>query len=157
MRSEIKAQTWARSIKKTTGIDVFQNTRRRDVVTYRSLHVVMCRKNLKWSLEKIGRFYMSNGKKSYDHATVLHAQNMFEQYCFYDKDLMVTLGVLTDMVDDSAAVLHSLQTKLNYIHPEFYDAIGECLSDAFEMTSLKNAQNIQEEKKRKQEERLYAI
>lgn len=157
MRSQIKAQTWARAIKKTTGIDVFQNTRRRDVITYRSLHVVMCRKNLKWSLEKIGKFYMSNGKKSYDHATVLHAERMFEQYCFYDKDLMVTMGILTDMVDDSAAVLHSLQTKLNYINPEFYDAIGECLSSAFEMTSLKNAQDIREEKKRKKEEKYYAI
>jgi len=157
MRSEIKAQTWARSIRKTTGYNVFENTRRREIVTYRSLHVVMCRKNLGWSLERIGKFYRDNGKKSYDHATVLHAERMFEQYCFYDKELMNTMQVLSDMVDDNSIKLSSLQTKLKYIDPEFYDAVDNCMAEAFRLTSLKNEEKIQEDKKRKEEEKLYAL
>jgi len=157
MTQEVVAQTWARMIKKSTGKNVFANTRRRDVVTYRSLHVHMCRKTLKWSLQRICDFYKSNGKKSYDHATVLHAQKMFEQYCYYDKELMETMEVLSGITTNDDAILQSLQAKLNYIDPEFYGSISNCMEEAFNLTSLKNQETVQQDIKRKKEEKLYAL
>lgn len=156
MNKEVKAQTWAREILKKEGYNIFANSRNREIVTYRSLHVVMCRKNLKWSLDKIASFYKDNGKKSYDHSTALHAERMFEQYCFYDSNLIETMEFLSALTDGLTDKFISLEVKLGYIDSEFYDSVSGCLNEALELTRLKNQEHIQDELKRKKTERFYA-
>lgn len=157
MKQETQAQIWARGIKKYSGVNVYENTRRRDVVTYRALHVYLLKKHLKWSLSDIARFYQKNGKTSYDHATVLHALNMFDNYCFYDKELIECLTAMSLMIPSDEVKRETLIAKLKYIDEEFYEPIDECMTDAVNMTALKNAEQIQKEKQRKKEEKLYAI
>tara|TARA_R100000951_G_C2621779_1_gene174725 strand:- start:272 stop:730 length:459 start_codon:yes stop_codon:yes gene_type:complete len=149
MRNETRAQLWARNIKKLKGIDVFEDTRRREVVTYRALHVTMCKNTLKWTLTQIAKYYKSNGKSGYDHATVLHALRQFDIYCYYDKGLLDTMTSISGMDAQSSAELSTLVAKLKYIDSEFYSNIAFCIADAYEQTSIKHLKALEKEKKEK--------
>jgi hypothetical protein len=80
------AQQAARVLKLITGIDVFENTRRREVVETRALLVYILREVENMSLFTIRDFFRANGKE-YDHSTVLHAQNSYPMYAKYNKKL----------------------------------------------------------------------
>ena len=155
-QNEITARLWSRGIQKLTGVNVFEETRRRRVVTYRALHVYMLSNTLKWTLQKIRNFYRANGK-AYDHATVMHALKMFDVYCFYDSNIMNVMNALIKLKSDEVSILQGLHSKLNYIDEEFYDNIQLSLNGYIDMTAAKNSKLIEEEKERKKEEKFYAL
>lgn len=80
------AQQSARVLKIITGINVFENTRKREVVETRSLLVYILREVENMSLFSIRDFFRANGKE-YDHSTVLHAQKSYAMYSKYNKKL----------------------------------------------------------------------
>jgi len=80
------AQQTARTIKQLTTIDVFENTRRQEVVEIRSLLVYILRSVENMTYETIKEFFNNNGKP-YDHATALHAYKNYEMYCKDNKNL----------------------------------------------------------------------
>jgi hypothetical protein len=80
------AQQAARMIKLITGIDVFENSRRREVVETRALLVYILREVENMSLFGIRDFFRANGKE-YDHSTVLHAQKSYPMYSKYNRKL----------------------------------------------------------------------
>jgi len=142
MRNEIKAQLWARQIKHIKGIDVFENTRRREIVTYRALHVYMLRNVLAMSLNGIAQFYIKNGKSGYDHATVLHAINMFDSYCYYDKGIIETMSAMTHDIAEKEVHLELLLTKVKYIDTKHYQKINDCIEEAYMETLIENEKRI---------------
>jgi len=156
MKEEHKAQLWARFILKNNKVNVFAHTRDRRIVTYRALHVHMLRNVLGWGLEKISRFYKDNGKKSYDHATVLHALKMFDIYCKYDKDLQTTFDLISDQDTDRRFKLQALKSKLDYIDQDYYTHVDECLERWYKQTTKDLEVRLQQERKRK-EELKYAL
>ena len=145
MNKELQAQLWAQDIKKDKGVNVFSNTRRRDVVTYRALHVHLLKNNLKWTLYRIKDFYEANGKP-YDHTTVLHALNMFEIYARYDRNIMVQLAVLGGNMDDNVGKHEMLKAKLNYVDPSLYDRVDETLNELMEDTAKINEEELKRSK-----------
>jgi len=81
-----EAQLYARAIKKLTKIDVFDPSRRQEVVEHRSVLVHILREVEKYSLHKIADFFKMNGKK-YDHSTALFACRQFDMYSKYNPEL----------------------------------------------------------------------
>ena len=80
------AQQAARVLKIITGINVFENSRKREVVETRALLVYILREVENMSLFSVRDFFRANGKE-YDHSTVLHAQKSYAMYSKYNKKL----------------------------------------------------------------------
>ena len=66
-----------------SGIDVFDNTRKREHIEMRSLLTFMLRHHCNMKFTEIRDFYESKGK-SYDHATALHSLKSFETHRRYN-------------------------------------------------------------------------
>ena len=76
------AQTMARTLKNLTGVNVFENSRKTDIIEIRSLFVYILREVENMTYYSIRDFFIANGKP-YDHATAMHAYNnylMFQEY-----------------------------------------------------------------------------
>ena len=69
-----------------SGIDVFDNTRKREHIEMRSLLTFMLRHHCNMKFTEIRDFYESKGK-SYDHATALHSLKSFETHRRYNPKL----------------------------------------------------------------------
>ncbi len=79
-----KAITIANRVNKITKENVFDNSRRLNVVEARSLLVFILYKYEKMKLQNIASFLEENGKSS-DHTSVLHALRMFDTYLIKNK------------------------------------------------------------------------
>ena len=74
-------------LKSLSGIDVFEQTRKRHVIEHRSLlcHILRTKLEMRW--ESIKKFMESKGKP-YDHATAIHAVKMYSVYKKNNKKLL---------------------------------------------------------------------
>lgn len=59
------------------GVNIFKNTRKREVVDARSVFCHIARNNYNMGLEAIAEYFERNGKP-YDHSTAVHAIKMFD-------------------------------------------------------------------------------
>jgi hypothetical protein len=73
-------------VKLVTGLDIFDNTRKRDHIEARSLLYVILREDYGATYLWI-RDYMESKGKSCDHSTVIHSVNQYEIYKMYSKYL----------------------------------------------------------------------
>jgi chromosomal replication initiation ATPase DnaA len=64
-------------IKEQLNINIFEETRKRPVVTARTLFIYILRKDWNYSLYKIRDIFIENGKKMH-HATLLHNIKMYD-------------------------------------------------------------------------------
>ena len=78
-----EANKIAKHIIDISGIDVFDNTRKRKYIEMRSLLTFMLRHHCNMKFKEIKNFYQSNGK-NYDHATALHSLKSFETHRRYN-------------------------------------------------------------------------
>ena len=74
-------------LKSLSGIDVFQQTRKRHVIEHRSLLCYILRTKLEMRWESIKKFFIEKGKP-YDHATAIHAVKMYPIYKKDNKKLL---------------------------------------------------------------------
>ena len=81
-----EANKIAKHIIDISGIDVFDNTRKREYIEMRSLLTFMLRHHCNMKFKEIKNFYQSNGK-NYDHATALHSLKSFETHRRYNPKL----------------------------------------------------------------------
>lgn len=58
-------------------LNIFENTRKREVVDARSLYCYILRKDLNYTLYQVRDIFRSQGK-NYDHATVMHNVKIYE-------------------------------------------------------------------------------
>ena len=72
-----EANKIAKDIIDISGIDVFDNTRKKEYIQMRSLLTFMLRHHCNMKFKDIRDFYESNGK-SYDHSTAIHSLRAFE-------------------------------------------------------------------------------
>jgi len=78
-----EANKIAKHIIDISGIDVFDNTRKRKYIEMRSLLTFMLRHHCNMKFKEIKDFYESKGK-NYDHATALHSLKSFETHRRYN-------------------------------------------------------------------------
>jgi len=74
------------SVKEVSGLDIFDNTRRRDYVEMRALVCYVLRKKLRIGLTNIALYFQSEGKTMH-HATVIHLVNQYPMYKRYNSRL----------------------------------------------------------------------
>jgi hypothetical protein len=81
-----EANKIAKNIIDISGINVFDNSRKREYIEIRSLLTFMLRHHCSMTYAQIRDFYKSNGK-SYDHATAIHSLKAFEMHRRYNDKL----------------------------------------------------------------------
>ena len=74
------------SVKEVSGLNIFDNTRRRDYVEMRALVCYVLRKKLRIGLTNIALYFQSEGKTMH-HATVIHLVNQYPMYKRYNSRL----------------------------------------------------------------------
>ena len=90
-------------IKQITGVDIFQETRKQEVVEYRAVANVFLNKILGYSLMDIVRWYQSNGKNSH-HATIIFSINNYDIYKKYNKDLDKMFNTLLSSTTSTTSI-----------------------------------------------------
>ena len=90
-------------IKQITGVDIFQETRKQEVVEYRAVANVFLNKILGYSLMDIVRWYQSNGKNSH-HATIIFSINNYDIYKKYNKDLEKMFNTLLSSTTSTTSI-----------------------------------------------------
>ena len=90
-------------IKQITGIDIFQETRKQEVVEYRAVANLFLNKILGYSLMDIVRWYQSNGKNSH-HATIIFSINNYDIYKKYNKDLEKMFNTLLSSTTSTTSI-----------------------------------------------------
>ena len=81
-----EANKIAKEIIDISGIDVFENTRKREYIEMRSLLTFILRHHCNMKFKEIRDFYESKGK-SYDHSTAIHSLRTFETHRRYNNKL----------------------------------------------------------------------
>ena len=89
----MKLETIRDTIKDLTQIDIFEQTRRREVIEMRSVANRYLSKVKKMRLTEIMREYKRCG---YDihHATILYHLKNYEQICFYNPEIEIVFKAL---------------------------------------------------------------
>jgi hypothetical protein len=120
-----KADKIAKQVNKLSGIDVFENTRKRENIEARSLLNTVLYKYKKMSLSQIKDFYIQNGKSSH-HTTVLHSLRNFDIFKNYNTELMEWLTCITsDMTKiNNEAKRELIKIKINFISNKDVDEIA---------------------------------
>jgi hypothetical protein len=90
-------------IKQITGVDIFQETRKQEVVEYRAVANLFLNKILGYSLMDIVRWYQSNGKNSH-HATIIFSINNYDIYKKYNKDLGKMFNTLLSSTTSTTSI-----------------------------------------------------
>ena len=90
-------------IKQISGVDIFQETRKQEVVEYRALANLFLNKILGCSLMDIVRWYQSNGKNSH-HATIIFSINNYDIYKKYNKDLEKMFNTLLSSTTSTTSI-----------------------------------------------------
>jgi hypothetical protein len=109
------------SVKEVSGLDIFDNTRRRDYVEMRALVCYVLRKKLRIGLTNIALYFQSEGKTMH-HATVIHLVKMYPMYKRYNSRLA--------SIEESFEQLNNLEfNQDSYIRNQYlsynYDKLQE--------------------------------
>lgn len=117
------AHELSKKIIEVTGQNVFEQSRKRDVIEARALLTFILYKSKGMTLTQIRDFYEANGKP-YDHATALHAIDNFEMYRRYNKNLpkwlVEIVGHDNDIMNKKALLIENIKSlgynEINYLY-----------------------------------------
>ena len=128
---EIKEQQMdyiANQINKLAGLNIFNNTRKREYIEARSLFCLICYRYLKLTYEKIAIYLINKGKSS-DHATVLHALKSYDIYSKYNADLDIWLSEVLNCMDnlDRHKKLQLAYHKMKQLNNDNLEVLSEHL------------------------------
>jgi hypothetical protein len=115
----------ANKIKKLSGINIFENTRKRPVVEMRSLLCYLLRQKLGMRWTNIALFLKSQGKPV-NHATVIHSKRLYKLYKKHNKKLgeieklfSFKSGLSVDEIDR----IHYLENKCKNLEQKIEELI----------------------------------
>ena len=107
-------------IKQITGVDIFQETRKQEVVEYRAVANLFLNKILGYSLMDIVRWYQSNGKNSH-HATIIFSINNYDIYKKYNKDLEKMFNTLLSSTTSTTSIADLIREVKDLSQKELND------------------------------------
>ena len=106
----------SKKINKLSGLNIFENTRKRDYIEMRALVCYLMRDKLSMTLEKIAKFFISQGKTMH-HATCLHLVKNYPMYKSnnelldkFEKTFIFSSKIPYDDID-----------KVNYLENKYID------------------------------------
>jgi hypothetical protein len=107
-------------IKQISGVDIFQETRKQEVVEYRAVANLFLNKILGCSLMDIVRWYQSNGKNSH-HATIIFSINNYDIYKKYNKDLEKMFNTLLSSTTSTTSIAELIREVKDLNQKELND------------------------------------
>ena len=119
-----KADKIAKEINKIAKLDVFQNTRKREVVEARSLLSFILYKYEKMTLQEIGNLFKQKGRSG-NHTTVLHSIKSFEKNNKYNNRIQRWLLKITRQLRDIDAKREFIKHKVNFLKNKDVDKIAK--------------------------------
>ena len=119
-----KADKIAKEINKIAKVDVFQNTRKREVVEARSLLSFILYKYEKMTLQQIGNLFKDKGRSG-NHTTVLHAIKSFETHKKYNSKIQEWLLDITIKLKNNDAKKEFIKHKVNFLDNKDVDKIAK--------------------------------
>ena len=119
-----KADKIAKEINKIAKVDVFQNTRKKEVVEARSLLSFILYKYEKITLQEIGNLFKQKGRSG-NHTTVLHSIKSFEKNNKYNNRIQRWLLKITRQLRDIDAKREFIKHKVNFLKNKDVDKIAK--------------------------------
>ena len=112
-----------------SGVNVFENSRKRANVEVRSLLTFILRNQFNMSYHGIKRFYESNDK-DYDHATAIHSLKTFEVNRRYNPKLDEWLNDIQHLLRDKVEIKRGLlKHKIEYLYKKDVDKLLKITND----------------------------
>ena len=130
-------------LKSLSGIDVFQQTRKRHVIEHRSLLCYILRTKLDMRWESIKKFIESKGKP-YDHATAIHAVKMYSVYKKDNKKLLELEShfIVRDRIEyNQISAMEVMQKKHIALEKDYFKSLEKIDSYKKSSDSLGLTQN----------------
>ena len=130
-------------LKSLSGIDVFEQTRKRHVIEHRSLLCYILRTKLDMRWESIKKFIESKGKP-YDHATAIHAVKMYSVYKKDNKKLLELEShfIVRDRIEyNQISAMEVMQKKHIALEKDYFKSLEKIDSYKKSSDSLGLTQN----------------
>lgn len=118
-----------------TGIDIFENTRKRKYVEIRSIVIHIMYNFLGIKLFGIRDYFASRGMKIH-HATILHSLNNFHQYLRYNKELELLYFTLLDKEEDVFTAKKLIEYRLSVMTEESVIRVSKFVKDLYAQEML---------------------
>jgi len=134
-----------------SGVNIYDNSRKRDNVEYRGLICYLLRTKLHLRWKSIALFMNRNGKR-FDHASAIHSVNMYPLYKKYNVNLkkIENLFLFTgDLNYDEIDEMHYITNKYNNIKEKYNDLLKNPL--------LNSIHDIPEEKQKEVADQITLI
>ena len=106
-----EANKIAKNIIEISGINLFDNSRKRKYIEVRSLLTFMLRYHCDMKFKEIRDFYEANGK-SYDHATAIHSLRGFEMHRRYNQNLDKYFDTVLHRIKNKSKLRKALITHI---------------------------------------------
>ena len=124
-----EANQIAKYLTDISGVNVFENSRKRANVEVRSLLTFILRNQFNMSYHGIKRFYESNDK-DYDHATAIHSLKTFEVNRRYNPKLDEWLNDIQHLLRDKVEIKRGLlKHKIEYLYKKDVDKLLKITND----------------------------
>jgi hypothetical protein len=146
MRTKSRIRNLINEIQALSGHDIFQNTRRREVVEVRALLYTVLKKYYRFTLREMTDLCAEHGYYI-THASVIHALNAFEVYCNYNKNLSEWYhAVVIDLEEDVAAErIDFIKPKLKYLSEEQLLKLSTIVKEMYEDAIIQMSLDPEEE------------
>ena len=121
----------ADKIKELSGINIFENTRKRPVVEMRSLLCYLLREKLGMRWTNIALFFRSQGKPI-NHATVIHSKRLYKLYKKTNKQLEEIekkFSFRSDLSVDEIDRVHYLENKCRNLQQRLENPLVKLVLD----------------------------
>jgi hypothetical protein len=113
----VEAKRVANYLNDISGVNIFENNRRRYTIEARSLFTFVLRNHFDMSFHQIKEFYEANGK-SYNHATAIHSLKSFEQHRRYSDFLDQWLTEIQLFLRNKEEIKKGLLiNRIEYLYP----------------------------------------
>jgi len=119
----------AKQIIEVSNIDLFQNSRRREVVEVRSIFIKILKEHQEMTFYGIRDYFCENGK-CLNHATIMYANSMFEVYIRYNPKLKEWYDFIVNALFDTSEKnllnkKNDLLNSIEYLSEDNIDNVSE--------------------------------
>ena len=152
-------------LKTLSALDIFEQTRKRNIIEHRSLFCYLLRNKLDMRWESIAKFMETNGKP-YDHATAIHAVKMYPVYKNHNKKLaeLETHFTIKDRIEyNQISAMEIIRKKHNALEKNYFKSLEEIseyktVADSLGLTkNEKNYRNLSRKQKETYDERASLV
>tara|TARA_R100000152_G_C6756299_1_gene180076 strand:+ start:544 stop:996 length:453 start_codon:yes stop_codon:yes gene_type:complete len=146
MRTKSRIRNLVKEIELLSGYNIFESTRRREVVEIRSLLYTVLKKFYRFTLREI-QDLAAEYNYTMNHASVIHSLNSFEIYSKYSPHLLEWYhAVVQDLEEDVAAErIDFIKPKLKYLSEDDLLKLSTIVKEMYEEAIIQMSEDQEEE------------